>query len=199
MKTYKPIEFWNNCGKKKFKLWDKPSNYAELDNLIALILDRLSPRAQILDVGCGWGRFMYRCNARGLEGLRIKMCDISQEFIKQCILINNVEPRWWDGSTLPYDDSSFDLVVSQSVMLHIKPGMINRVWKEHVRVAKGHLFVATAIPKLTPERKDADKKPGNFCFAHAYDKLIERNNLEIVDEKFFSDGARVNWLFKKKD
>lgn len=197
MTKYNAIEFWNRYSLKNEKSWNGAEHYAEIDNAISLIAKYLKPDASVLDVGCAWGRFFLRCRDKGLR-LNIEMCDISQEFIGQCIRATGQTPSWWDGRTLSYEDSSFDLVYSQSVLLHVRPYMLGRVWREQVRVSRKYIFIATSIPELTFEREQEDKKEGVFCFAHDYRKLIERTNLRIVDEKLFSDGLRVNWLLSKK-
>jgi len=198
MTKYDPVSFWDDYAKRNFMSYNEPQNYLELDNLISLIVRLLPPDASVLDVGCGWGRFLKRCLDKGLDELRISMCEISQEYIKQCTVITGETPTWWNGRTLPYEDDSFDLVVSQSCMLHVKPYIIKRVWAEHVRVAKKYLYVATATPERTPERIKEDRKGDAFCFAHDYEKRIAESNLEIIEEKSFANGLRTSWLLSKK-
>jgi len=197
MTRYSPIEFWNAYAEKRGLSWNEPSNYTEMDNLISMIREYLDPEAKILDVGSGWGRFLKRCRTKKLNNVKVSMCDISQEYIKLAIKKTGVVPTWWDGKTLPYEDDSFDLVISQSCMLHIKPYNVKRVWMEHVRVSKKYLYIATATPERTPERLAIDRKGEGHCYAHNYAKLIKDSGLEIIKEASYSEGRRTSWLFKK--
>jgi len=70
---------------------------------------------------------------------------------------------------------------------------IEQVFREHARVIKqgGYIYIATYWGGLD--------KLAEHCFEHSYCELFTDNNLQIVDEKYFMDGLRVNYLLRKKE
>jgi ubiquinone/menaquinone biosynthesis C-methylase UbiE len=98
----------------------------------------------ILDVGCGNGDLLELFRAFGME--EVVGCDISSKAKKECsskeikfdiVDLDDKELR------LPYNDSSFDVVVCTHVLEHLKYPLL--VVKEMYRVAKDVvLFVVPA-------------------------------------------------------
>jgi len=69
---------------------------------------------RILDAGCGTGGIL-----KDLEGYKAWGLDISQEAIRFCRLrkLNNVINA--STSNIPFDDNSFDLIISLDVLYHL--------------------------------------------------------------------------------
>ena len=76
----------------------------------------------------------YGKNAYGIElspAVLKKECPdlLSKKYVEAGILTN-----------LPYEDNSFDLVMSSDVLEHIDPSEADAVVRELVRVSRRHLF-----------------------------------------------------------
>jgi ubiquinone/menaquinone biosynthesis C-methylase UbiE len=195
MKVYSPKEFWSAYAVNHPKAWNKDEQYKELRNLLGWIRKYLWPDATILDVGSGWGRFVQFCQAEKLPN-PIQMVDIADTYINQAFETTGQRPDQWNGQTLPYEANSFDLVVAQSVLLHVKPAMLDRVWNELIRVSDKFVYVATSYPAWTIERWAEDHKPGCWCFAHDYYDLIRKSRLTIIEE-YHPGENRIAWLLQK--
>ena len=80
------------------------------------MLARVPRTARILEVGCSGGNQLDALHAGGFTSL--EGCDLSTDALAKC--------RWpakvADGSDLPYEDSSFDLVMTSGTFMHVPPG-----------------------------------------------------------------------------
>ena len=78
------------------------------------------PGMRVLDAGCGEGTLSFMLAARGAF---VTACDISEpniEFAKQQPNPHRIEFLTADLERLPFEDSSFDLVVSSHVLEHLE-------------------------------------------------------------------------------
>ena len=97
---------------------------------------------RVLDVGCGTGNLTFAiCNRAKVQ----KACgiDLSPDFIDRADELNNdpkIEFRVGDASELPYDDASFDRVLSQLVLQFVPDS--NNAIAEMRRVARPGAVVA---------------------------------------------------------
>lgn len=145
------------------------------------------PQGKILEVGCAEGRVVQSFWKKGIEPT-MTMCDISNEYRKRCFKETKIYPDRWDGRTLPYKDRSFGLVISDHVLLHVEPDLIDDVWKEHVRVSEKYLYLSTSCKRYS------DDVEGHFY--HEYGRLFEETNLLIKEEEKFGK-RRANWWLEK--
>ncbi|MFD3463793.1 class I SAM-dependent methyltransferase [Nocardia fluminea] len=127
------------------------------------VLDEISKllpreRCTALDAGTGTGRAM----ARLIEGLHpesdIVGCDLSPEMLHQA---RQLSPRkakgalsyvYADLTELPFDDNTFDLLVSTFTLHHVPPSQQQAALKEFRRVLRpdGTLIVADQIQPDPP-------------------------------------------------
>lgn len=157
-------------------------------NHIASTIKRVKPK-KILDVGTGYGMMWLWLTQCGLmPELDYTACDWIDEYRDFHNETTGVRPVKWDGITLPFDDEAFDFVMSYSVLLHVPPEDLIRVFREMVRVSSQWLYVHTARPM---------KKSGVADFDHDYYGLYKALGVQIVDELESADGKRVNWLLRK--
>ena len=195
---YNPKSYWEKRGKK----YKHVENIDELDNLYNLLnsISIIDKGMSILDVGSGDGREYIYLNRKGIVNKdNFTMCDFSDSFRSVCYRNTKIVPDAWDGVTLPYKDNSFDIVVSFSVLLHVLPKNIDNFLKEHVRVSKKYLFIATWYEG--GEKPKNRKKVADYCFEHDYYNLFKNNNLGILKEiECYPDNGKLirrNWWLEK--
>lgn len=106
-----------------------------------------------LDLGCGYGRTLIPCARHGTKisvGIDISsvMLDRAVELCNQekvsCVLLNG------DITDLPFEDSSFDIVYSSSVMLHLDKDSTKRAIEEVKRILKpgGKVYFSGSFPNI---------------------------------------------------
>jgi ubiquinone/menaquinone biosynthesis C-methylase UbiE len=126
------------------------------------LLERVDLRSkEVLDVGCGTGIISTLVMKQGAAKL---ICgDISEYMLSQCrkkiiaqgYSAEKVDFRQFDAESLPYDDKSFDVVVS-GMLLGLVPNQ-QKVVTEMVRVLRpgGILAFSTHAPDCWWETSDA--------------------------------------------
>jgi SAM-dependent methyltransferase len=81
---------------------------------------------EILEVGCGAGRFWEEAAPYLPPGLRIQLTDLSPGMVREAVIRvrenshwNQVEGCVTDASRLPFPDSSFDAVLASHMLYHV--------------------------------------------------------------------------------
>jgi len=75
---------------------------------------KISPKKKLLDIGCGRGEFLNGFIENGIEGYGVdRVNSVSEKFSKISFKKSNIEEEG-----LPYEDESFDIVFSKSVIEH---------------------------------------------------------------------------------
>jgi SAM-dependent methyltransferase len=93
------------------------------------------PRGEGLDVGCGTGVLAERLAGAGYEMVGVDPSAGMLEILEARTPL--VRPVHASGTSLPFDDDSFDLVVTVAVMHHIAdPDDVHQTLAEMVRVVK---------------------------------------------------------------
>jgi ubiquinone/menaquinone biosynthesis C-methylase UbiE len=106
------------------------------DMFFAEMMPILKDGAEVLDVGCGTGKFSLKLHSYN-SNMRIHGVDLSDDMItkaKAKVKDNSIEFRTGDVENLPYDDNSFD-VVTCSHSFHHYPNQ-KRALAEMRRVLK---------------------------------------------------------------
>ena len=93
------------------------------------------PPGPALDVGCGTGALAERLAAAGYEVTGVDPSVGMLEVLRgRCDAVNAVQAS---GTELPFDDDSFELVLTVATMHHIAtPGAVRRTLAEMVRVSR---------------------------------------------------------------
>ncbi len=121
---------------------DRPfTEYPDL--LAAHLVERfgLSVGAQLLDVGCGRGEFLRGFIHAGCVGSGVDQSTIAREL---CPDDTDIRAADLEVEVLPFDDSSFDVVFSKSVIEHFY--FPERFVKEMLRVLRPGGIAITMCP-----------------------------------------------------
>ena len=111
---------------------------------IAALLDEGS----VLDVGCGTGLLAQRLAARGYEVVGVDPSEGMLDVLRS--RRPEIRAVLASGTALPFEDDSFDLVVSVATFHHIaEPSAVRRTLGEMTRVARrgGHALVWDHNPR----------------------------------------------------
>ena len=138
---------------------------------------RIKPGERILDVGCGKGYLLYDLT-QAVPGVEVTGLDISQYALSHAK--EEVRPRLIEGSAvqLPYEDASFDLVLSINALHNL---YIQDLWK--------------ALQEMQRVGKDQRK----YIVVDSYRNEREKTNLlywQLTCECFFTP-QEWEWIFKE--
>lgn len=139
-----------------FELEDNHWWYLGLRALVCSSLNRIlhkSDRLRILDVGCGTGGLLARCGANKAFGL-----DLSDEAIRFCKLrkLNNRVIKA-SACAIPFNEQSFDLIVSLDVLYHRGVGSDLGALKEFYRILDQDGLVFLNLPAYDFLRSEHDR------------------------------------------
>jgi len=147
----------------------------------------------MLDAGTGNGALtrLMRQHGKNAYGIELSRAVLEKE-CPDLLSKNYVEPGIL--TNLPYEDNSFDLVMSSDVLEHIHPEEVDQVVKELVRVSRRHLFLSISLKGHTKATADKDDE------AHRHTMLRPREWWHAI---FRKHGAVVNeemlWAMQEKD
>jgi SAM-dependent methyltransferase len=113
---------------------------------------QLSERAAVLDVGCAKG-FMLHDFKRLMPNLTIAGIDISDYAVEHAI--ETVKPflRVGNAKELPYEDNSFDLVISINTIHNLPLEECKQALREIQRVSRGNAFIIVDAWRSEEERE----------------------------------------------
>lgn len=112
--------------KEKVKLWFYPKKFFLYSHIYKHLLPKISEGevVRILDIGCGTGAsvidlkrlFGTKADLFGLEVVNLQV-DIAYRRLRSENVLADVQ--WYDGSTFPFVDESFDAIYSSDVLGHV--------------------------------------------------------------------------------
>jgi ubiquinone/menaquinone biosynthesis C-methylase UbiE len=146
---------------------------------------------KVLDVGCGDGStelFMTKY----FSSWKIEAIDVSEDSIgiaKQKKL-NAVIFRWYDGTTIPFPEETFDVVFMAGVLHHISFSLHQHLIDEVHRVTKKegrfYLFEHNPLNPVTRHLVNTcifDKSAKLLPYSYTR-QLLKRNKFEIIKHRF---------------
>lgn len=113
---------------------------------------QLNKQSKILDVGCAKGFMLYDFT-REISGIKISGIDLSSYAIE-----NAMEPikpflQCANATSLPYQDKSFDLVISINTIHNLDKTHLHKALQEIERVSKGHSFITVDAYRNDEEKE----------------------------------------------
>lgn len=101
---------------------------------------KIQPGQRILDVGCGMAHLLYEFT-QVVPGVEVKGLDISdyaldhaKEEVRDCLIKGS-------ATNLPFDDSSFDLILSLNTLHNLKVFDLKKAVSEIERVKKKNSYI----------------------------------------------------------
>ena len=115
----------------------RPENQAKVDDRLASLLPD-GRRERALDVGCGSG-FLTTKLAQHFSA--VDGVDVTQEMLEHMPITKNISTQIARAESLPFDDSTFDMVTAYSFLHHLHDPAI--VLKEMARVLRpgGRIYI----------------------------------------------------------
>ena len=126
-----------------------------LDTLRDLYGDRPRSDLDILDHGCGSGLpilFLIALGYTSARGVNITPHCLAWNEPLQTLFDDETQRFFqYDGSRLPFDDASVDLVFSQQVLEHVHDGVIDAFYEEEGRIIRPQGVAVHQVPhRLVP-------------------------------------------------
>ncbi len=112
----------------------------------------LTAKSSILDVGCAKG-FMMHDFAGLFPGIQITGIDISEYAVRHALEDMKSRIRVGNAKKLPYQDKSFDLVISINTIHNLALDECKQALREIQRVKKKHSFITVDAYRNSEEKK----------------------------------------------
>tara|TARA_Y100000591_G_scaffold333342_2_gene376017 strand:+ start:2543 stop:3388 length:846 start_codon:yes stop_codon:yes gene_type:complete len=151
-----------------------------ISKLVEILKDQHN--LKILDHGCGacvtliylfclgyeniWG-IDISCDEKTINNFLKNVCDISENRIFN-----------YDGKTLPFKENSFDLIISQQVLEHVKYNQKKIMIKEQSRVLKSGALAYFQIPHLFVPYEAHTKS----WLIHLFPRLIAKKLYKVLNK-----------------
>jgi len=119
-------EFYDDLKGEWYSRNDHPVALLRSENrvrvpwVISSIHDEIGKRVQVLDIGCGAG---FLCNALAEKGHNVVGIDTSEESLKIAEELDETKTVLYhkaDAYSLPFEDTSFDVVCAMDVLEHVE-------------------------------------------------------------------------------
>ena len=178
LRTLKQIYIKQQFNSKILGLFINPFYFARkgLYQNVSKLITNLN--GKLLDVGCGTKPYENICNVDEYIGL-----EIDDEGNRQ----HNYADVFYDGKTIPFEDKSFDSILSNQVFEHVfNP---NQFLKEINRVTKvGGKFLIT-VPFVWDEHEQPYDyaRYSSFGLKH----ILAENGFEIIEHRKSNNGIEV--------
>lgn len=199
-----PLRQWISVVRGEIERFRNGENQRHFDLLIDAIKQTNLERPSLLDVGASSGFYSEILKIAGVD-CEYTGLDYSEAYERLAHeLFPGINFKVGDARALPFDDASFDIVLSGCVMLHIAE--YEKVIEETARVAKHYaIFNRTPVTAKTVfHQKDAYGFP---CLEIWFGEdellaLFDKYSLDVVSaENVFSwpeGGGHRTYLLKKR-
>lgn len=146
----------------------------------SLIIDALRdiPAASILEVGCNTGPNLYRISEE-YEDTKLAGIDVNRPSILAAreFLRPHIDLKVANVTGIPHKDDSYDVVISDAVLLYVGPRRIKKALDELDRVAK------KAIILIEWDSHSIKGKLKDFHWTYNYKNLLGRRGFKVTKTK----------------
>lgn len=132
----------------------------------------------LLDIGCGSKPYESICKVDNYIGLEIDSTENRK---------NKKADYFYDGTTMPFSDNSFDSLISNQVLEHVfNP---NEFLKEINRVAKLDAKLLLTVPFVWDEHEQPFDyaRYSSFGLKH----ILSKNGFEVIEHRKSNNGIEV--------
>ena len=112
----------------------------------------LNENSTILDVGCAKGFMLYDLK-KLIPGIQVKGVDISKYAIENSIIDVRDDVSVANANNLPFDDKSFDVVISINTIHNLEREECGKALQEIERVSKGKSFITVDAYRNDEEKR----------------------------------------------
>jgi len=112
----------------------------------------LTSYSSVLDVGCGKG-FMMHDIAELIPGITVKGIDISEYAIEKSIIDMKPHVQVANAKELPFEDNSFDVVISINTVHNLKEDECGKALQEIERISRGKSFITVDAYRNDEEKE----------------------------------------------
>ena len=164
-----PKFYWRNRRANWIEAYWKTQDHPHRDSLMEVLKE--IEFDSVLEVGCNCAPNLQRIK-KEFQGVKLAGIDINEQSIKcarktlpEATLATN------EASKLPFRDKSYDLVITDAVLIYINPREIKKVRDEMLRVARKAIVMV---------EWQADKEDKIFVhWRRDYRKLFEGYKIEM--------------------
>lgn len=186
--------------KDGWRIWDKFSSYGDLlhkratgeleemesaKSLCALTSKIYRPGMKILDVGCGAGHYLRSLRKRVDKNIDYTGVDATKYYIQRAkdAFGDNVSFALGDIYDLNFPDNSFDIVMSNNLLLHLPPPPTKAI-SELVRVSRTYVIIRTVFGERNYIVKECRKPEEIFG---------EKQNLQFEERDVISHNGEAKY------
>lgn len=168
----------------------------------AQFLGGISKTAKVLEVGCNAGNQLLLLRQMGWSELSgVELQPYALEIARS--RLPNASLKEGSALALPWADSSFDLVFTSGVLIHISPDDLPRAVSEIYRVSKEYIWCSEYFASEVTEIKYRDRAELLWKMDFARQFLRAFPDLELVQERRlpYLESTNVDSVFllrKKK-
>ncbi|RSD35147.1 MAG: methyltransferase type 11 [Methanohalophilus sp.] len=154
--------------------------------------DMKSEANKVLDLGCGNGRHVVFFAEQGFEvsGIDIssEAIEIAKAWIKKKNLMADLKTA--DAEKIPYEDNSFDIVISDGVIDHVSFDKAMLIMNEVKRVLKpkGYVYIKLRSTEDSECGRGDIVGPNTYILANGYEKGIIQHFFDQNEIKKLFDG-----------
>ncbi|MFA6183810.1 MAG: class I SAM-dependent methyltransferase [Parcubacteria group bacterium] len=145
-----------------------------------------------LDVGCAGGRDSKRLVKAGLRVVGIDVVDVFLKYAKENV--PEAKFKKMDVTKLNFSDDTFDVVLANAILLHLRKKDVSVVLKNLYRVLKvgGKIFIGVKQGKGISYKTDKlsnEKRMFIYYEESEISKIIKESGFKIIFSNVCEDGA----------
>ncbi len=180
---------------------------------VAGLIEKLQKQGPVkaLDLGCGVGRHALSFARAGFETHAMDLSEAGLAELKKSAALESMEiaTHLAPMTSLPFEDDSFDYVLSFNVIYHGDPSIVRTAISEIARVLKpGGIYQGTMLSKRNAnfgigteiaadtwvrEGDDDKDHPHFYCNAGELVSLFDRFELSYLEDKVHSKPGSWHW------